>query len=271
MATKNLKIYLTERKTGDIFITVSDRYITCFLRIETKKSIYGGKSMIKKHLIVASMVIVSICSCLVVGKSVKNAFAKDRESVSTKPIVYSYEDKDYMEAIKDFVYDEESAKDPKHNLMVDYVDNFKYSQSSPIEYSLGDSEYEFMVDSEKIETHYLQDTKGNNIPTSFWNLTNNPYQYAIVNMYSSCYTDFYFNTNSNGYISMSMGTLNSGGNNITIECYELGGSSNPVMSWTGNPQSIQGLGWGPLNQYKLYYFKFIIGSGSLSGSGYIHH
>ena len=61
---------MTERKTGDIFITTSDRRITCFVRMEIKQLFYGGKSMIKKHLIVASMVIVSICSCLVVGKNI---------------------------------------------------------------------------------------------------------------------------------------------------------------------------------------------------------
>ena len=120
------------------------------------------------------------------------------------------------------------------------------------------------------ENHFLYEEKGNSIPTQFWNLSVNTYQFSINNMHQYVYTNYYFAPDSNCCIAMSMGTLNSGGNNVTINMYETTNNI-CVASWTGNPQSIVGLGWTNLNPNKFYYFKFMISSGTLSGGGTVLH
>lgn len=229
--------------------------------------------MIKKHLIVAAMIVASVCSCVVVGKNVHTAFAKEGSNSISQPIVYTLDNKEYTEYTKDFVYDEDALKnDSKHNLAMDLEDDFVYTNTTPVVYALEDETYDSAIDMSKTKIQYLEETRGNYPPTSFWNLANgNDYQYHIPSMSSYLFTNYYFSVNSIDYISMSMGTLNSGGNNFTITCYEVGNPSTAVMGWTGDPQTIQGLGWGPLNPYKTYYFKFEISTGTLYGAGKIYH
>lgn len=229
--------------------------------------------MIKKHLIIATMIVASVCSCLVVGKNVHAVFAKDESKSIPQPIIYTLDNKEYAEYTKSFVYDEDALKnDARHNLSMDLEDNFVYTNTTPIVYSLDDETYDSGIDMSEPKMQNLEETKGNYPPTSFWNLANgNDYQYHIPSMSSSVFTNYYFSLNSIDFISMSVNNLNSGGNNITISCYEVGNPSTAVMSWTGNPQTIQGLGWGPLNPYKTYYFEFEISTGTLYGTGKIHH
>lgn len=229
--------------------------------------------MKRKALMIAAIAAVCICGATVITSNL-NAFASNEKPA--KPVVYSLDNQEYSEIVNSLkekysvMTDEELAKDPLHNLSVDYTDDFSYERSTPVEYPLGDTEHSFSYDAAKLEMRNLIEERGTSIPTYFWNLSNSPYQYTIFEMHNQLYTDCYFNVSSNNSIEMSMGTLYSGGNNITITLYETG-TNQSVMSWTGNPQSIQGLGWGPLNPLKTYYFKFSISSGTLYGSGRIHH
>lgn len=230
--------------------------------------------MNRKTLILTAMTLAVICSGAVVSEYATEAFAKTNDK--TEPVVYALDNEEYAEILSNLEKDgtllseKELLEDPRHNLSVDYTDGFVYTRTTPVEYVLGDKEHAFNTDMSKLETHILEEVKGNSIPAYFWDLNNRPYQYAIANMQNYVYTDYYFNISSNNSIEMSMGTLNSGGRNITITLYEVG-TNNAVMSWTGNPQSLQGLGWGPINPNKQYYFRFSITSGTLSGSGIIHH
>lgn len=208
-----------------------------------------------------------ICSALLFSKT-EGASAKAAVSDEETPYIIVYE-KGEMKNVPEI--DKDLLNDPKHNLMVNYIDDFDYSDSYVEEYALGDTRFDALLSDISIEVHTLVETKGDNIPTSFWNLTNNPYQYAIVNMKNYVYTDFYFNVDSEDCIAMSMGTLDSGGADIKILLYEVG-SNNVVQQWTGDPQSIVGLGFCGLNQYKNYYVKFLANQAdSVSGSGYIMH
>lgn len=229
--------------------------------------------MKRKTIIIAAIATVCICGTTVVASSL-NAFASNKKEV--KPVVYSLDNREYSEIVNSLkeksslMTEEELVNNPLHNLSVDYTDDFSYERSTPVEYRLGDTEHAISYDAAKLDMHRLMEERGTAIPTYFGNLGNSPYQYTILEMRSRLYTDCYFNVSSNNSIEMSMGTLSAGGNNITITLYETG-NNNAVMYWTGNPQSIQGLGWGPLNPFKTYYFKFSISSGFLSGSGMIHH
>lgn len=223
--------------------------------------------MVKKHLIVASMVLASVCSCLVVGKNVNAAFAKSGNE--TSPYVVAYEKGDPMWA--EFELDEEALKNvPYHELTQDIADDFDYSKVKVDEYAIGDESFTSPAISADDEIHILQEDRGNYIPTSYWNLDNSAYHYSITNMQSYVYTDYYFAPNSQGKIYMSLDSFNSGGNNITIRCYEVS-SNSEVAHWTNNPQIYSGLAWTGLSQNKMYYFKFEISSGTLSGSGTIYH
>ncbi|MBR4144994.1 MAG: hypothetical protein IKU06_05995 [Lachnospiraceae bacterium] len=225
--------------------------------------------MIKKHLIVASMVIVSICSCLVVGKNMNAVLAKENNGISSGVIAYEKGDPAWAEIAKE--HDIESLKnDPCDELTLDLVDDSDYSKAEVEAYLVGDETFIAPTIDQDAEIDHLQEVRGNTIPTLFKNLSNGAYHYSITNMQSFVYTNYYFNVNSQGMIIMSLDSFNSGGHNITIRCYEVG-SNNEVHAWTCNPELYSGVAWPGLDQNKLYYFKFEISGGTLSGSGSIYH
>lgn len=225
--------------------------------------------MVKKHLIVASMVLASVCSCLVVGKNVNRVFAQDNKGISSGIIAYEKGDPAWDEIAKK--YDIESLNNtPYDELTMDLVDDSDYSKAEVKAYPIGDESFIAPAIDQDAVIDHLQEVKGNNIPTSYKNLANGAYHYSITNMQSYVYTNYYFNVNSQNMIIMSLDSFNSGGHNITIRCYEVG-SNNQVHSWTGNPELYSGISWPGLDQNKMYYFKFEISGGTLSGSGSIYH
>lgn len=225
--------------------------------------------MVKKHLIVASMVLASVCSCLVVGKNVNGVFAQDNKGISSGVIAYEKGDPAWDEIAKK--YDIESLNNtPYDELTMDLVDDSDYSKAEVKAYPIGDESFIAPAIDQDAVIDHLQEVKGNNIPTLYKNLANGAYHYSITNMQSCVYTNYYFNVNSQNKIIMSLDSFNSGGHNITIRCYEVG-SNNQVHSWTGNPELYSGIAWPSLDQNKMYYFKFEISGGTLSGSGSIYH
>ena len=264
--------------------------------------------MVKKHLIVASMVLASVCSCLVVGKNVNGVFAQDNKGISSGVIAYEkgdpawdeiakkydmeslnntpydeltmdlVDDSDYSKAeVKAYPIGDESFIAPAidqdavyDELTMDLVDDSDYSKAEVKAYPIGDESFIAPAIDQNAVIDHLQEVKGNNIPTLYKNLANGAYHYSITNMQSCVYTNYYFNVNSQNMIIMSLDSFNSGGHNITIRCYEVG-SNNQVHSWTGNPELYSGIAWPSLNQNKMYYFKFEISGGTLSGSGSIYH
>jgi hypothetical protein len=237
--------------------------------METKKSFYGGKSMIKKHLIVASMVIVSICSCLVVGKNMNAVLAKENNGISSGVIAYEKGDPAWDEIAKE--HDIESFENnPYDELTLDLVDDSDYSKAEVEIYCVGDETFIAPTVDQDAEINHLQEVRGNNIPSLFKDLSQGPYNYSITNMQSYVYTNRYFNVNSQGQIIMSLNSFNSGGHNITIRCCEVG-SNYDAHVLTFNPELYSGVTWPGLDQNKMYYFKFEISGGTLSGSGSIYH
>jgi hypothetical protein len=116
-------------------------------------------------------------------------------------------------------------------------------------------------------------SRGNNPPTQPYNLSGNPYYYYIIGMHDHVFTDCYFKPDSNGCISISVNGLNSGGDSIRIKlCRRTFFDYTSVGSWTGNPQSIQGLGFSGLSTTEDYFFLFetLSSSTEVNGSGYIH-
>ena len=225
--------------------------------------------MVRKHLIVASMVLASVCSCLVVGKNVNGVLAQDNKGISSGVIAYEKGDPAWDEIAKK--YDMESLNNtPYDELTMDLVDDSDYSKAEVKAYPIGDESFIAPAIDQDAVIDHLQEVKGNNIPTLYKNLANGAYHYSITNMQSYVYTNYYFNVNSQNKIIMSLDSFNSGGHNITIRCYEVG-SNNQVHSWTGNPELYSGIAWPSLDQNKMYYFKFEISGGTLSGSGSIYH
>lgn len=122
------------------------------------------------------------------------------------------------------------------------------------------------------EIHYLRETRSGDIPTAFWNLdTSGDYQYALVEVKKFVYTDFRFSCDAEGYIAMSMGSLDTNGKNMRISIINSS-TGNVVCSWTGDPETIAGLGFGGLSEFRTYYFKFeAYEAASVSGTGRIMH
>ncbi len=122
------------------------------------------------------------------------------------------------------------------------------------------------------EIHYLRETRSGDIPSAFWNLdTSGDYQYALVVVQNFVYTDFCFGCDTEGYIAMSFGSLDTNGKNMRISIINSANDS-VVSSWTGDPESIAGLGWGGLSEFRTYYFKFeAYEADSVSGTGWIMH
>lgn len=140
-----------------------------------------------------------------------------------------------------------------------------------IVYPLDDNHLSMVLEQAKTENQVLSKERGDNIPTLVWNLdAAGPYQYSISNMQHYVYTGYCFLPDYKNSLAMNMGTLNSGHRNITINLYESG-TNISVATWTGDPQTIRGIGFVNLYVNKLYYIKFSISNGSLSGSGYVLH
>lgn len=122
-------------------------------------------------------------------------------------------------------------------------------------------------------TNILNDNqllRGDSKPTKFYDLTEYDYYYDIPNYASNVYTERYFNASYMNEISIQTSGLDSVGKNIDINLYELGGGK--VGTWTGNPQSIEGLGFNGLSTSKYYYFQIKASVFSkVIGSGKIHH
>ena len=114
--------------------------------------------------------------------------------------------------------------------------------------------------------------RGNNPPTRPYNLSGNPYYYYIVGMHNYVFTDYYFKADSNGCISISV-NLNSGGDTIRITiCKRTFWGYSTESSWSGDPQSIQGIGFYDLTTTDDYFFLFetLSSSTEVNGYGYIH-
>ncbi len=152
----------------------------------------------------------------------------------------------------------------------DNVSSEESYQGNPqiVVYGPDDTHLDAITEAQKTEPEILDELKGNSIPTTYWNLYNGPYQFFFVSLSGSTYLNRLFTTDTKNCIAMSMGSLNSGGHNITVTLYS-GLNRTYVMSWTGDPQSISGLGFTNLDPNQLYYFKFEVSSGTLTGSGYV--
>lgn len=226
--------------------------------------------MKKKLYCVSAVALILVLSVGVAMHFKSRASAADGVKEES-PTVVAYDKSDTR--FDKYVIDETLINDPNHNLMSNEttLDQYNIDDVEVIVYPLSDTHLNDVLGQKKLEDHVLTETKGNYIPTSFWNLdTYGPYQYSIVNMQHYVYTGFYFNVDYKNCIAMSMGTLNSGHQNVTFGLYETG-TNTCVTSWTCDPQSIAGLGFTNLNAYKTYYIKFSISSGSLTGSGYVMH
>lgn len=128
------------------------------------------------------------------------------------------------------------------------------------------------------EIHVLTDGNGARnvgVPIKGWDLSKHDYVYRLNNLTDedSVYTLYLFSPDENGCISISTNGLNSGGKNVTIKLQRSGLIiEHLVASWTGNPQSIQGLGFNNLDPDEAYYFIFRVESGGVvNGTGVIHH
>ena len=151
--------------------------------------------MVKKHLIVASMVLASVCSCLVVGKNVNGVFAQDNKGISSGVIAYEKGDPAWDEIAKK--YDIESLNNtPYDELTMDLVDDSDYSKAEVKAYPIGDESFIAPAIDQDAVIDHLQEVKGNNIPTLYKNLANGAYHYSITNMQSYVYTNYYFNPES---------------------------------------------------------------------------
>lgn len=225
----------------------------------------------KKKLYCFSAIALALVLFVGVGMRFKSrALAEDVDGEEQSSVVV-YDKSDVR--FDKYVIDETLIDDPNHNLMSNQntLDQYNIEDVEVVVYPLGDEHLNTVLGQAKTEDHVLSEERGDNIPNSFWNLdTMGPYQYSIVNMQHHVYTGYYFNADYKNCIAMSMGTLNSSHHNITIGLYETG-TNTYVATWTGDPQSIGGLGFVNLNAYKTYYIKFSISGGLLSGSGYIMH
>lgn len=121
-----------------------------------------------------------------------------------------------------------------------------------------------------------KEARGETAPKYFWDLSEKPYKYSLDNVTDYTITNCFFAPDENGCISISTIGLDAGGNEITISLKKTGGFfyDSVVSSWTGNPQSIQGLGFNNLDPEKRYYFYFSVERGKgicVNGEGLIHH
>ena len=111
------------------------------------------------------------------------------------------------------------------------------------------------------------------VPVDNWDLSSHYYRYGIYGMTECVYSDYLFDADSNGRISISTNNLNSGHSRIKISIHKWPALFNSeVASWIGDPQSIQGLGFNNLSNEYYYFFKFeAYEASSVSGYGYIHY
>ncbi len=223
----------------------------------------------KNKRIMSAGVALALCAALLcsglVFSNAENAYAKAATG-ETGPYIIEYKQGEMKH-----VPEVNETQLEKQQKILEYIEKFDYSDSYIVEYPLEDTGFNVVKSEVSSKVHELVETKGGTVPTSFWNLSNGAYQFAMVNIRNYVYTDYYFNVDAEDCIAMSMGTLDSDGADMRISLCEVG-SNNVVQQWTGNPESILGLGFCNLNQYKNYYVKFeAYQADSVSGSGYIMH
>lgn len=117
------------------------------------------------------------------------------------------------------------------------------------------------------------ETRAEKPPTRGWDLSKEVYSYSLENVTDYTMTNYAFKPDANGCISISTNGINTNGGNITIALRWSGTFiQHEVQAWTGNPQSIQGLGFNGLDPDKYYYFRFTVNNGvTANGGGIIHH
>lgn len=155
------------------------------------------------------------------------------------------------------------------NVMADMLEEDNSDVTLTVYWKTGEVEVINVVPEDVI----IPSVRGNAPPNFLYNLTKSPYTYSINGMTQFLYTDFFFNPDSNGGLAISTDGLNSGGKSIKIQLmYYNGLFDSVVTTWTGNPQSIQGLGYSNLSTSGRYHFLFkAYDADSVSGEGMIHH
>lgn len=117
------------------------------------------------------------------------------------------------------------------------------------------------------------EARGELVPTKIWDWSKGNYRYYLDNVTDYVMTSYVFSPDENGCLSISTDGISTAGENITISLKRSGTFvEHTVQSWTGNPQSIQGLGFSGLDPEKYYYFYFYVNRGvTANGGGIIHH
>lgn len=142
------------------------------------------------------------------------------------------------------------------------------SEKPVIVYELGDPRVP-VIDSDSIEDlHILEElvTRGDYAPTQYHNLAAGDYDYSFTNVREYVYTNAYFSTDKDGYISVTTSGINK---SVRISMIELD-TGTVVKTWEGDPQSVSGVGF-PGEVSKFYYFKFEpYNVPYISGSGQVY-
>lgn len=117
------------------------------------------------------------------------------------------------------------------------------------------------------------ETRAETPPIKGWDLSKEVYRYSLDNVTDYTITNYAFKPDANGCISISTNGINTNGGNITITLKWSGTFfEHVIQDWTGDPQSIQGLGFNGLDPNKYYYFHFTVSNGvTANGGGIIHH
>lgn len=224
--------------------------------------------MRKKNMIITAISAVLVLACVFTVAKPIASFAGSADAEKGAAFVEVYEKGDTTFAARE-----------KAGNYVDVLDGvlpefaqWDESEAFVTVYELGDSTWATRENNTALVTHYLRETKNGSVPVAFWNPdASGDYQYALVEVQNYVYTDFYFTSDTEGYIAMSMGNLDSNGKDIRISIINSS-TGNVVCSWVGDPKSIAGLGWGGLSEFRTYYFRFEAYEAlEVSGTGLIMH
>lgn len=137
-----------------------------------------------------------------------------------------------------------------------------------IVYELGDSRVPTIEHDCVGNLHILEEpvTKGDYAPTKYHNLAVSNYDFSFTNVRNYVYTNAYFSTDKDGYISVSTSGIN---RSLRISMIELD-TGTVVKTWEGDPSDQSGVGF-PGDSSKFYYFKFEpYNEISISGSGEVY-
>ena len=127
------------------------------------------------------------------------------------------------------------------------------SKRSIIIYELGDTKVPVIDWSNTEYLNFLEEPIGAKdfAPSIYHNLEVGSCNYSFSNVHQYVFTNAYFSTNKDGYISVSINGIN---NSMRISMIEYG-SDKVVGSWAGDPQTVSGISF-PGDSTKFYYFKF---------------